>query len=421
MPRRQTFHHRKRNERDRRVKRLSTKSPVSKTSHAESESDLTSTISSSIEQQSPMIDHLESLPLPDTAQVSNPEEYVSSPLRQLHSMPSRPSSFWSDQSPESLETIMLCRISRKAQPLIVTHSLTINVDLSWTLFVNQHKIDADTCVALRSFAGPLNGVKLSQLLATVDKLLICAGQPDDHFVRMVLAKKGKILSSNGKVVAYVDNERVELNGELYPQTVRTSECEVIGHSVKCSSCSQYRATLRSMYHRWNKRKLHGGGQSSTTESSSETSKFTNERYLNTPEKIAKIDDLRRRAHNAEQTVTKLREKVRKLTEEQGEVLDQTFQQDLFHIMQENSDNIKKAYPEGSFARLFWDEQLKAATASDARQVRRHPVIIKWCLNLKLMSSSTYHALRSSGFIKLPSERTLRDYTHYFENKPGFQD
>ena len=330
MPRRQRFQHRKKKERDRRVKRLSTKSPViSETSHAESESDLTSTISSSIEreQQSPMTEY-QSLPTTSAAQMLNPErtpECVSSPLCQLHSTLTLPNSFWSDQSPENLETIMLCRISRKTQPLTVTHSLTINADLSWTLFVNQHKVDTDTCIALKSFAGPLNDDKLSQLLVAIDKLLVCAGQPDDHFVRMILAKKGKILSSNGKVAAYVDNERVELNGELYPQTVRTSECEIIGHSVKCSSCNQYRATLRSMYHRWNKRKSHGRGQSSTTESSSEASKFTNERYLNTPEKLAKIDDLRKRAHNAEQTVTKLREKIRKLTEDQGEVLDQTFQ------------------------------------------------------------------------------------------------
>ena len=64
---------------------------------------------------------------------------------------------------------------------------------------------------------------------------------------------------------------------------------------------------------------------------------------------------------------------------------------------------------------------KPATANDARQIRWHSVIIKWCLNLKLMSSSMYHALRSSGFVKLPSERTLRDYTHYFNIRPGFQD
>lgn len=46
-------------------------------------------------------------------------------------------------------------------------------------------------------------------------------------------------------------------------------------------------------------------------------------------------------------------------------------------------------------------------------------MIKWCLNLKLLSSSAYHTLRTSGFIQLPSERTLRDYTHYFKSASGF--
>jgi hypothetical protein len=40
--------------------------------------------------------------------------------------------------------------------------------------------------------------------------------------------------------------------------------------------------------------------------------------------------------------------------------------------------------------------------------------------LKLLSSSAYHATRTAGFIKLPSERTLRDYTHYFKHQAGFQ-
>lgn len=77
--------------------------------------------------------------------------------------------------------------------------------------------------------------------------------------------------------------------------------------------------------------------------------------------------------------------------------------------------------EGSFARLFWEEQLKAASVKDPRLMRWHPVIIKWCLNLKLLSSSSYHALRTTGFIKLPSERTLQDYIHYNPNNVGFQD
>ena len=85
-----------------------------------------------------------------------------------------------------------------------------------------------------------------------------------------------------------------------------------------------------------------------------------------------------------------------------------------------SDEIRDAYPEGSFRRLFWDEQLRAATVKNARQIRWHPMMIRWCLNLKLLSSSAYHAMRTSGIMQLPSEHTLRDYTNYFQNKTGFQ-
>ena len=45
------------------------------------------------------------------------------------------------------------------------------------------------------------------------------------------------------------------------------------------------------------------------------------------------------------------------------------------------------------------------------------MMIRWCLNLKLLSSSAYHALRSSGFLKLP---TLRDYMHFVKTRLGFQ-
>ena len=47
-------------------------------------------------------------------------------------------------------------------------------------------------------------------------------------------------------------------------------------------------------------------------------------------------------------------------------------------------------------------------------------MVHWCLNLKLLSPSAYSPLRSSGLLKLPSDRTLRDYTHLVKAKPGFQ-
>jgi hypothetical protein len=94
---------------------------------------------------------------------------------------------------------------------------------------------------------------------------------------------------------------------------------------------------------------------------------------------------------------------------------------MITIMEEHTSKVKAAYPEGSFTSLFWDEQLKASSLADLRQMRWHPCMIRWCLNLKLLSSSTYHAMRTSGFVTLPSERTLRDYSNYFKNKPGFMD
>ena len=45
----------------------------------------------------------------------------------------------------------------------------------------------------------------------------------------------------------------------------------------------------------------------------------------------------------------------------------------------------------------------------------HPLIIKWCLYLQHLSGKK----AISGCIKLPSQRTLRDYTHYIKSQVGF--
>lgn len=74
----------------------------------------------------------------------------------------------------------------------------------------------------------------------------------------------------------------------------------------------------------------------------------------------------------------------------------------------------------SFGNVFWQQQLKnLQTVPSGR--RWHPTMIKWCLYLHHLSSSAYELLNKSDSFALPSARTLRDYTHYFENKAGFSD
>lgn len=156
-----------------------------------------------------------------------------------------------------------------------------------------------------------------------------------------------------------------------------------------------------MYNRWCKRH---------TCVISDTSSHSND------EKKAKMSKLKEKARTAEKQNEKLKAKIVKLTQTQG---DSAFHGDLLIIMNKNYEQIKGTFPEGNFARLFWEEQLKAARVKDPRQMRWHPLMIRWCLNLKLISSAAYHAVQSCRFVRVPSERTLRDFTHYVKSQQGF--
>lgn len=80
--------------------------------------------------------------------------------------------------------------------------------------------------------------------------------------------------------------------------------------------------------------------------------------------------------------------------------------------------MKKAYPENSFQHIFWQQQ-KEATSRPGRGMRWHPLMIKWCIYLRHHSNKGYETLRESGCIRLPSQRTLRDYSNCFKATAGF--
>ena len=71
-----------------------------------------------------------------------------------------------------------------------------------------------------------------------------------------------------------------------------------------------------------------------------------------------------------------------------------------------------------FIKLFWQQQQKLFSSS-AKCVRFHPMIIRFCLSLAARSAFCYEELRNSGIVKLPSQRTLRDYHNFVKPKPGF--
>ena len=67
--------------------------------------------------------------------------------------------------------------------------------------------------------------------------------------------------------------------------------------------------------------------------------------------------------------------------------------------------------EDSLQAIFWDQQVKAATAKGSSGRRWHPLVVKWCFYLHHLSAKAYETICNSRILTLLSSRTLQDYKH----------
>ena len=161
-------------------------------------------------------------------------------------------------------------------------------------------------------------------------------------------------------------------------TIRCSHCELPVHVDQsetsrdqdvvpcCARCKQYRHNLRSLVSR-SKRK----SGSDRTHPSRHTPFYD----LTAPEKAKRYQ----REHELRRSCESLLLKVD--TEKHGFTEDLTVCDDLSDIMAQSAAQMESAHPPGSFARVFWDSQRDATGLKDARQMRWHPLMVRWCLYL----------------------------------------
>ena len=319
---------------------------------------------------------------------------------------------WSEQSEGDEARFVKLSTFGQSQS-IVTHSIIFTPDLRWKLYVHGQEVVKDRCSLLKETAPTIEKkADIRRLFAILSGANVCAGHPDDKFIKMLNAKRR---SSSGESSPYLDSyASVQLNECTYSQTVRSPSCEMLSQGPKCPSCVEYRSVLRSAHNRWSKTTRRSPSKFTSTSS---RTPFT---HLRTPEKRRRYSLLRARAIATEKRLARLRKRLKESIDKSGVTVENELHSDLVKTMDDNSEEIKKKYAEGTFRRLFWDQQMQAAKAKKPTQVRWHPMMIRWCLHLKLLSSSAYHAMRSSGYITLPSERTLRDYTRWIESNTGCQ-
>ncbi|KAL5457434.1 hypothetical protein EMCRGX_G034693 [Ephydatia muelleri] len=322
---------------------------------------------------------------------------------------------WSNQS--SMQFVHFCKIehgSSNQTAATVTKSVTINEDLSWSVNVHGHKLIAGKCNALCCVKDKITTkAALSRLVHQIDSLSVCSGNPDSHFLELADARKGIFHSPSKNMVAFIDSFfPVMFEDEMYSRTLRCNECELLVTNNRCDTCKQYRCTLRALHSQWLR-------QQKKTANHASISSHTNFRYLKTPERQQRIRRLRNEIVNKRKEVERLKSYVNVATEQHEIYIEEALEKDIKQIMEEKSNEIRKTYQADSFQCIFWNQQLELLKLKDKRQIRWHPMIIRWCLSLKLLSSASYHALRSSNLVILPSERTLRDYTNIVKAKTGF--
>ena len=188
-----------------------------------------------------------------------------------------------------------------------------------------------------------------------------------------------------------------------------------GDGQRCEPCEEHRQTLNRMLHRV----LNEQGQDQDIAASSS---HTNYRYLTSDDMCERLKRMHQEVVHSRREIEKLRKHVEMLIEERGTTVEDDLDDHLTQIMVTKSKEVESMFEEGTFGRVFWDAQKRALSVKKLSAMRWDPVIIRWCLYLRhLAGSGAYEMLRESGAIKLPSQRTLRDYTYYTKTKSGFGD
>ncbi len=199
-------------------------------------------------------------------------------------------------------------------------------------------------------------------------------------------------------------------------TIRHNNCQIIvsSSSPRCPPCQKYRCSLRSQLSKLKKAEASAVART-------DPRSHTNYKSLTKEELTTRLRQLSTLQASTARRLAYMKAKLSSVVKSHGHVVDDQTQADWTQIIEQHSPEIASHYPPQSFPRVFWDQQLEAARRKDPRGMRWHPLIIKWAIYLHYRSSGAYETLRSSGAIALPSQRTLRDYTHHFEAKIGFCD
>ena len=186
----------------------------------------------------------------------------------------------------------------------------------------------------------------------------------------------------------------------------------------CKSCAHLRNSLRKAAFRQKSSEVSSSSSINSSNQRTSVGSHTSYHHLTSEEKDTRMRNMHHSLTMAKQRVKGLQSKMDHLIDNQGIHLVEHDASDTASLMKELNPIVQESVQPHTPQRLFWDQQIAYNALKDKRQMRWHPLVIRFALNLKYLSTSSYRAMRQSGIIHLPSERTLSDYTHWTKPHSG---
>lgn len=179
---------------------------------------------------------------------------------------------------------------------------------------------------------------------------------------------------------------------------------------RCKPCQDVRRTLQKRRLRENERK--------DRPSENFVHARTAHKVMTRENLLTKLDQQRVEMKSFNTELSKLRRKCEKDIDTKGVQLQDSESSEMKDFMAVCREDVERSFSdENCFQRLFSDQQCKYAN-SGRNGMRWHPMIIRWCLYIRSKSGEAYNSVRDTGFIKLPSARTLFDYSHFTKKCSG---
>ncbi|KAK3920082.1 Transposable element P transposase [Frankliniella fusca] len=216
------------------------------------------------------------------------------------------------------------------------------------------------------------------IVLNVKRYEICAGADNETFSDVWTG------DSSGRV------DENPYDESRYVKTFRSSGCVLLVPVEKwrCEECMKANERLRARFKFHVKEELHPN---------------TRNDYLDPQQVSNKLQKQKNELKRARVKIDYLN-RVKELLQTDGVKIDSDLSEQLVETLRD-----AELTPMQS---LFLQQQVKSSVLADGRGMRWHPSMIRFALMLRCASgSSGYSAIRQSGVIKLPGERTLFDYTH----------